>query len=63
MAGVDGLRRQGLRPPVILYTTGIDEDDQAKPAGIFAETTRPDRLLHFVIDALEHAAHDPYRQA
>ncbi|MDD7918010.1 hypothetical protein [Actinomycetospora callitridis] len=57
-----GLRDKGLRLPVIIYTRDIDEDYQAKPAGIFAETTRPDRLLHFVIDALEHSAHDPYRQ-
>jgi hypothetical protein len=36
---------------------GIDEDMHATPAGVFAQTTRPDRLLHYVIDALEHSRH------
>ncbi len=54
---VAGLRKQGLRIPVLVYTKGIDEDKQSTPGGVFAQTTRPDRLLHYVIDALEHGRH------
>ena len=40
--------------PIVMYTTGIDEYFHETPKGILAVTTPPDRLLHFVLDALEH---------
>ncbi|MEJ2862950.1 hypothetical protein [Actinomycetospora flava] len=46
--------------PVIVYSRGVA--GKPTPAHCFAQTDRPDDLLHLVIDALEHTAHDPYRQ-
>lgn len=48
------IHNRGLGVPIVMYTTGIDEYFHETPKGILAVTTRPDRLLHFVLDALEH---------
>jgi CheY-like chemotaxis protein len=41
------------QPPTILYVTKLDRE-RGTPAHAFAITNRPDQLLHYVLDALDH---------
>ena len=50
----DLIHQAHLPVPVIIYTSGIDESYHITPPGVLAVTQQPDRLLHFVLDALIH---------
>ncbi len=55
VATIDALRVGGFTKPVILYIGRVDPT-RPVPVGAFGLTSRPDELVHLVLDALERRA-------